>query len=388
MKTKGIALLLIFAIMFSFTGCGVAGTETSGGSTEIEKKTVTNEERPTVRIAMIPSSGHVFDAISRDKGFYEDEQINVEIEFLTGMEQFQGLLAGQVDVASTGGTNFPLQMIGTGSDLTVIGGYMLTGAMPVVARQETEFTGVESFVGKKVAATPAFFQVSGPLLDAGYDPTDPAVLEWVELTSNVDRIEAVRSGEVDYAVLSTGVGYTAMQAGLKEVTFSSDLLPNYSCCRAVAGTKWLEENRDTAKRLFRAWLRAQQVFEQDREYALELMDSQIDIEKDQIAHYLMDEKHFQLNLDPGKNIVSRAWYYLDETGIMDENSKVTDLEDHIDPTLYKEVLDEVMAEYYDEDPAFYDKQVAFYEEGNTKTAVEYLKDYGYTKYLEKEGLLD
>lgn len=382
MKNKVINLMLTLIIILNLVACSGTNTDknSNGSSSDI------NPEWPTVRIAMIPSSGHVFDAISRDKGFYEEEGINVEIEFLTGMEQFQGLLADQVDIASTGGTNFPLQMIGTGSELTIIGGYMLTGAMPIVARQETEFNGIESFIGSKVAATPAFFQVSGPLLDAGYDPNE--VLEWVELTNNVDRIEAVRSGEADYAVLSTGVGYTAMEAGLKEVTFSSDLLPNYSCCRAVASTKWLEENRDTAKKLFRAWLRAQQVFEQDRAYALDLMASQIDIEKDQIAHYLMDEKHFQLNLDPAKNIVSRAWYYLDETGIMDENSKVTDLEDHIDVTLYKEVLDEVMAEHYDEDPAFYDKQVAFYEEGNTKTAIEYLKDYGYTEYLEKEGILN
>ena len=40
------------------------------------------------------------------------------------------------------------------------------------------------------------------------------------------------------------------------------------------------------------------------------------------------------------------------------------IEDHINTELYKEALDEGVAEYHDEDPDFYDGRVKFFEEND------------------------
>lgn len=129
-----------------------------------------------------------------------------------------------------------LQYIGSGTDLTMFAGYMITGCMPIIAKKGTTWNGVEDMVGKTVACEPNVFAVSGALLDKGYDPLND--VKWLSLDNHTDRIEAVRSGEADYAVLGTGMMYNVTQMDdIDIVSYCSDVTPNYSCCRVEANTK-------------------------------------------------------------------------------------------------------------------------------------------------------
>ena len=53
--------------------------------------------------------------------------------------QIEAVRTGQVDIASNSGTWEPVQSIASGDDLAIIGGFMLTGCMPVVAREDQEW---------------------------------------------------------------------------------------------------------------------------------------------------------------------------------------------------------------------------------------------------------
>ena len=77
----------------------------------------------------------------------------------------------------------------------------------------------------------------------------------------------------------------------------------------------------------------------------------------------MMNEHYRIHVDPIRKPVERAWGYLDRIGILEKKDGVN-LSDHLNITLYKAALDEVIAEHRSEDPEFYDRMLAFYNEND------------------------
>lgn len=354
MKRKLLSILLaVSMIAVMFAGCGP------------KEEPAVNEvaEDDVITIGIMPTSGHVLSAIAEDKGFYEEEGIKVEYEYIATMDEaFAALTDQKIDLLSTYGTAAPLLHIAMGEDLSIFAGYYLTGCMGIVANPGTEFNGIESMIGKRIV-TPggmSWHPITGPIIDAGYDPAKD--VEIINGGTQQERVEAVRNGDADFAVLTTGYATIAEQAGLEVVCYSSDIMDDYSCCRAVANTNWLNDNPVTVKKLLKSWLRALEVFESDREYGAELTATQLDADLDYVKAYMLDEKHFKIQVDPSWAIVERAWEIDKKTGIVADDS--IDLAEHFNSELYKAALDECVAEHHDENPDFYDGCVAYYEENN------------------------
>lgn len=364
MKKRIIGVLLCIAMTASLmVGCGSGDSGSDAEETNAEAEEGTDEnnlETDTVRLALA-GSAHIFNAIAEEQGFLEDEGLTVEYVTCENSEgAFTSLSAGKVDILSNYGTNLPLQYIGSGTDLTMFAGYMLTGCMPVIAKAGTEWNGVEDLIGKTVACEPNVFAVTGPLLDLGYDPLND--INWLNFDNHTDRIEAVRSGEADYAVLGTSMMYNVLQMDdIEIVSYCSDITPNYSCCRIETTTEWLENNPNTVKALLRAWIRAQEYYEDHKDEAKTIVAESIDASEDYVAAY-MDNEHYRLNIDPFKSSIERAWEYMLGLGLFDEGAEDINIDDHINTELYKEALDECVEKYYDEDPEFYDTMLATYEE--------------------------
>ena len=128
-------------------------------------------------------------ALAIEKGYFAEYGLN--IEFVNANENANAmtlLSTGQVDVVSNSGTASPLQNIAAGVDMTIFGGHMVQGCMPVVARKGTEWKGIESLVGKKFACNPSYFAFTGALMDAGYDKP----LEAVDFISGMGYNDALR----------------------------------------------------------------------------------------------------------------------------------------------------------------------------------------------------
>ena len=95
------------------------------------------------------TSANILVALAIEKGYFAEYGLN--IEFVNANENANAmtlLSTGQVDVVSNSGTASPLQNIAAGVDMTIFGGHMVQGCMPVVARKGTEWKGIESLVGK------------------------------------------------------------------------------------------------------------------------------------------------------------------------------------------------------------------------------------------------
>ena len=350
---KVIGLLLLFALLL--TGCASNEGNQSEGVSEPLETTV-------VRLAL-NDSGHILTAVAESQGFLKDEGLTVEYVYVNSdFEVFEGIRNGTIDIASNSGTNLPLQQISEGLDLTIFSGYLLTGCMPVFARVDTEWTGVESLIGKTVACEPNLYALTGPLLDMGYDPLND--INWYETVDQMDRIRAVKNGDADFALVGTALNYEVIQdPDLKIVTYAHDVLPNYSCCRAEAMSSWVEEHPNTLKALMRAWIRALEYCQTHHDEMVQATVRVTGRPEEEVRAYL-DNARFNLNTDPMKSAVVRAWDYLYGMGILDESAKEINILDHINVQLYKEALDECQAKYGEGNPFFYETLQAQFTRNN------------------------
>ena len=342
-------LLLILSLL-----CGCSG----GSSGAVSSKESAKPESAVVRLAL-NDSGHILSAIADKQGYYADEGIKVEyVPVSSDAEVFAGIQNGEIDIASNSGTNLPLQMISEGMDLTIFGGYLLTGCMPVFARVDTEWVGIQDLVGKTMACEPNLYAVSGPLLDMGYDPLKDVT--WMPFDTQEERIEAVKNGTADFGLVGTALNSAVIDdPELKIVTYAADILPDYSCCRAEALNSWVAANPTTLKALLKAWIRALAYYDAHHEETVQMVMELIHKDEDYVRSYL-DNPRFELNTDPMKNAIERAWSYMSALGLLDSEAEKIDIHDHINTTLYKAALDECQEQYGTENPKFYEHLQAQY----------------------------
>ena len=327
-----------------------------------EETPVSVPETAVVRQAF-SSNGHIFTSIAQEQGYFTDEGITVVfVPVANDAEVFAAIREGRIDIAANSGTNLPLQSISEGLDLTIFGGYMLTGCMPIFSRSDTEWHGIQDLIGKTVACEPNLYAVTGPLLDMGYDPLHD--ITWLNPPDQEDRIRAVESGEADFGLVGTSLNYEInTNMNIKVLTYASDILPNYSCCRAEALTSWVNENPNTVKAVLKGWIRAMAYYDSHHEETVAMTARLVSESEDYVRAYL-DNPRCDLNVDPMKTSVERAWDYMARLGLLDEEASKIDIDDHINADLYKLALDECQAQYGEENPKFYERMQAQYAVNN------------------------
>ena len=365
-------LLVSLSVAMFIAACGAKTTteaakpaETTVAATEAATEAAPEAKKENTVVRWnYGSSGNVLVTIAEEKGYFDEVGITIQPVAATAVLNALGLLsANQVDIVSNAGTSNPLQQIAAGNDFTIFGGHMVNGAMPVVAKKGTEWKGVESLVGEKVAINPSYFAFPGALMELGYDkPLE--VVEWKTYGTYDDALAAVQRGEVKYALMGTEKNYPLSQMDdIEIVSWHSEVMPNYSCCRMECQTNYLKENPDVIKRIIKALLRAQSYYETHKDEAIKLHAAKINAEPEFVAAY-MNNPHYLVSVDPLKNQVERAWGILDKTGFLDENAKNINIDDHINTSIYEEALKEAKAEYGAENPAFYDKMEQFFSEND------------------------
>ena len=330
-----LGLSAVAAASLALAGCS-SNSDSASTSSSSASTTTASAETPTVRLGTT-NDGHIFNAIADAQGYLEEEGVNVEVSvFSSSDDAFQALFSGKVDVLSNNGTNLPLTHIASGQDLTIYAGYMITGCMPIIAKAGTKWNGVEDLLGKTIACSGNEFAVFGPLYDAGHTMDEVTT---IVLSNHADRVEAVRSGKADYAICGTSQNYNISQIDEVEVMcYCSDITPDYSCCRVASPQAFLDENSEAVTAMLRAWLRAQDWYENNRDATAELVVKQTGSTLDYV-HAYMDNEHYRLNLDPYRTSVERAWTWMNEMGLFPDTAASVKIDEHIDTKLYKAALD-------------------------------------------------
>lgn len=345
--------LLVFSMVASaFTG--LAGIQ--------PVKEVKAEEKFTIRWAQ-GLSGNAMVTIAKEQGYFDEYGLDiVEIPLEGASDCFTALNNDQVDIVSNEGTNSPLQNISAGNDLTIFGGHMVAGAMPIIASADTEWKGVEDMIGKKVVGSPTGYYVTGPLLDKGYNPKDD--IEWIELEDDKDKVAAVATGEADYGIIGTNQNFAISKMNnIKVLAYLDDVLPNYSCCRMVTRTKFLNEHPEEFKKLHKALLRATKYYYEHKDEVVDMTVKKLGANKDYVAAYIKND-HYIVHPDPLEKPVLRAWDWLLKLGVLDPRAKDININDHINTEIYRQALEELTAEKGSEDPEWYAEQLRYFEENN------------------------
>ena len=367
MKKRVVSILLVATMAVSMVACGSKKSNSADNKTEDTKKvtvddvTKDSDTPETTDIVWAQGlSGNVLVTIAQEKGYFKEVGLNIkEVPLDSG--QLQGVVDGQVDIASNSGTNTPLQMIAAGDDMAIIGGFMLEGCMPIIAKSGTVWNGPTDFVGKKVGSSATVYAICSKIHDAGYDVNND--ITWVPFDNDADKIAAVLNGEIDYAVMGTGRMYMCKNTdGIDILAYCDDVTPNYSCCRMVSRNSWVKENPTTVKLLDQALLRAQQYLEANREECEEMMAKQLNTDLDYVKAYMDETEHYELNVDTVKKTVVDNWHYQREVGLIDADLDDSVIEDVTYDKLYKAALDACIEKYHEDDPDFWDKQSALYDE--------------------------
>ena len=310
------------------------------------------------------ASGNVLVSIAKAQGYFEEVGLTVN-EIPLDENQIQAVSTGQVDIASNTGTWAPLKNIIAGDDIAIIGGHMLTGCMPIIAKEDAEWNGPESLLGKKYGESIASYATLHTLVEAGHDVAKE--ITFVEGMADVDKIQAVLKGELDYSTVGTGRMYQVLNTkGIKIVSYCSDITPNYSCCRMIARNSWVQKNPTTVKLLNEALIRALSYFQKHKEETVELMMNQLNAKKEYVEAYLLNE-HYRINPDTLKNTVFDNYRYMMAVHGVENADPNVKLEDRVYNELYKEALDEAQKKWGAEDPEFYENAQKFYQEHNTNS---------------------
>lgn len=193
---------------------------------------------------------------AREKGFYRDEGLDVELLPLTQEVQTAGLLSHDVPVERRG-PDEDLVRIAAGAPLRIIAG--LVRKPPVTLFARPEFHTIAQLRGQTLAGVTSRFGSSLALrmvmADAGLPDGTYTVKPY---GGTVTRYAALQSGEVAATLISPPMTPQAAAAGFVPLAKLTELYPNFLYSSIQVTTSFARQNRELLVRLLRADIRAQQ----------------------------------------------------------------------------------------------------------------------------------
>ena len=236
--------------------------------------------------------------IARDKGFFEDEGVEIELQIMENTPLKMGaLMAGQVDLVASTADEFPIYMK-PGTPLK----YILAvdnsnGGDGVVSNKDIE--SVADLKGKKVAfeeGSVSQFFINALLLEAGLTQDD---IEMVNMTAT-DAGVAFVAGRVDAAVTWEPHLTQGEQAEHGRRLVDSSQKPGLIVDVVAVTEETMNERGEELQAFVRAWQRALEFVESNPDEAYQIM-------ADGVGGWLADPAEFKAvvtgieYLDMGRN---------------------------------------------------------------------------------------
>ncbi len=305
MKKKIVAFLLTTAITaLALTGCGqtgsIAGTgsdtestgeaesagETAAESTEAEAAGEENgeaatQDHGTLKVSFMTGNIRIaVNILALEKGYFAEEGVTVEPVNIGGQDALTAINGSddQLDILNTGFVP-DLQAIGSGYDITVIGGTAVEGGAIIAKSGNTaayqdadKIINIDAVTSAKlgfVRNEASWVVTRQYLLDNGVSEETIAAIE-EEGSGNISYYQdetavaqAVQKGEVDLGFLPLEYALLYGDAyGLEVVTPAGALQENYVCCREVTSSAKLAAKKDAFVAYETARIRAFEYYKQ------------------------------------------------------------------------------------------------------------------------------
>lgn len=288
----------------------------------------------TLRVGYLPIGTHGKFMIAKERGFYRDEGLDVElVEFVNSADGLNALVAKKIDVGAFG-TSAPLVHVSKGADIKIIGG-ITSGGSSFIARPETAATikTPADLKGKKIATvrlSTVDAILRAALRDAGLDwKRDVQIFE---LKSAPAVAEAVKSGQVDVGALWGPHDLRAEKEGMKILFYSHELYPAHVCCRIIVG-----RNSDpvTGEKFLRAILRAEKYAAEHRKETIDILAKYVRIDRDVLEKDFYDP-YKDNSSDPYLKGLRQFWTVMEDSGFLEGKGRSVD--GAVDLGLYERAL--------------------------------------------------
>jgi NitT/TauT family transport system substrate-binding protein len=207
--------------------------------------------KPQLRIGYGTTAGAAAPLwVAKEKGYFDEAGLNVEIVYVAGYVSIQGMLAGELQGAY-GGCAEVMTARKAGSDLIVIGTSANSNLYTIVSRPQ--ITEAKQLVGKRVAISrlgdTSHLSTQFALKQAGIDPQS---VTYVQVGSTPARLAALQSGSVDAALQAAQNVSVAKQLGMNILINLFDRRIPY-CTSGVGVSKaYLQSNYKTLETFMRA----------------------------------------------------------------------------------------------------------------------------------------
>lgn len=245
-KRKVLLTFAGLAAVIGIAGCGGAGGKPAASAAKADPV--------TVKLGYTPSLCQAPLFIAKEKDFYKEAGVNVELVPVDGAHANEAIGSGKIDAMQTlvMKTIKPWQ---NGLPVKATAG-IHSGCVRVVARNDGSVKTVADLKGKKLGvaglADTGTIVAQRALKLSGVNTTpDNMEVELVVVDRN-SLPQALQSGQVDAIAMTDPVGALAeKQYGFKTIvdTATSPEFKNEYCCDLVVADKLLKEHPEAAKRL-------------------------------------------------------------------------------------------------------------------------------------------
>jgi ABC-type nitrate/sulfonate/bicarbonate transport system substrate-binding protein len=207
---------------------------------------------PTVRFGLVSWTATYWNLyVALDRDLYEASGLRVEPSTMGSTSQaIQRLVDGEIDVAGCSPDEL-VSAVGQGADLVVIGGIVNRPASNIVARPE--IAQLAQLRGKRVGVNQVRGSVSivlrAALRTAGLEVGD---YQQVVAGSTPDMVEALRTGQVDAAMLTAPYDLALLDEGFESLCNVGDLFPSYAFTTLNTRRMWALDHEPEVSAFFRA----------------------------------------------------------------------------------------------------------------------------------------
>ena len=331
-KVNKIQLLLVVAI-FLVSSCSFQDI-TGGAVQDIDKPIL-------IGVQVGPASTLLF--IANDKGFFEEEGLNVElVEFTAGKFALQAFLAGSIDLAASGEVPVMYSSL-QGNEFYVITQVVerTINEVRVIAQREEGLNNPENYFKAKKRKLATSFG-GGPEFYT-YNFLKKYGITDIELISQKpeDMPVALQSGTVDAVAIFEPFAFFAEQKlGDKAISFKDDVA--YSELYVLSGNReWVKSNPEIVETILKALVKAGDFIESNPEESKQVLMKYSKLDRETIDG-IWDNFVYKPALNELlPNYLNAEAQWAIETGKVKPDTKIPDFSEYI----YEEPLRKVKPEY-------------------------------------------
>jgi len=268
------SMVLVSALAVSLAGCGgqqSAGTGTSaaGGETKAAEQTAAGEAKKydVLRVGVLPLSVGVPAQYAADQGWFEEEGLNVKLEyFATGAPVNEAIAAEQLDIACSG---FASIYSLANADCVWLADVNTTGGMGLFARPDNSVVAA----GQTLADNPEIYgtaetlkgqQVLEPLGTAVQYMTECYAAKFGLTPTDIKQVnmeyaaafQAFQTGEGDIAAMNPPYSYQMTDLGYIKVCSFEDATGVNMCDGAFARGEVVEKRSEEVAKFVKCLVRA------------------------------------------------------------------------------------------------------------------------------------